>query len=336
MEKVKLAIPKGHLAEPTINALEQAGYSISWREASYRPAINDPKIELKVLRPQEIPTFISEGLQDVGITGLDWLYETRADVEVLLNLEYSHVKLVLAIPKSWTEMKSLSDLLEAFADEGKPLRISTEYLNVSADYLKRNPTYRRLYGDADPVMITPWWRKGENEQVSLFLSFGATEAKPPDNADAIIDVIETGTTLEQNDLKPIETVMESTAILIANKDSLKNLEKREKIYDILTLLRGVVDGRKKLHIFVNVREENIQRLLKSLPALRRPTISPLSEKGWYSVNTVIERDRFLELLPSLRNLAQGLVVYEPRQVLLLDEMNLGDKKVERKNKGQNA
>ena len=336
MEKVKLAIPKGHLAEPTINALEQAGYSISWREASYRPAINDPKIELKVLRPQEIPTFISEGLQDVGITGLDWLYETRADVEVLLNLEYSHVKLVLAIPKSWTEMKSLSDLLEAFADEGKPLRISTEYLNVSADYLKRNPTYRRLYGDADPVMITPWWRKGENEQVSLFLSFGATEAKPPDNADAIIDVIETGTTLEQNDLKPIETVMESTAILIANKDSLKNLEKREKIYDILTLLRGVVDGRKKLHIFVNVREENIQRLLKSLPALRRPTISPLSEKGWYSVNTVIEKDRFLELLPALRSLAQGLVVYEPRQVLLLDEINLGDKRVERKNKNQNS
>jgi len=282
MEKVKLAIPKGHLAEPTINALEQAGYSISWREASYKPAINDPKIELKILRPQEIPMFVSEGLQDVGITGLDWLYETRADVEVLLNLEYSHVKLVLAIPKAWREIDSLSDLLEVFADEGKPLRVSTEYLNV------------------------------------------------------IIDVIETGTTLEQNDLKPIETVMESTAILIANRDSLRNLEKREKIYDILTLLKGVVDGRKKLHIFVNVHEENLQRLLESLPALRRPTISPLSEKGWYSANTVIEKNRFLELLPALRNIAQGLVVYEPRQVLLLDKINLGDEKVERKSKNQNA
>jgi len=336
MEKVKLAIPKGHLAEPTIKALEQAGYSISWREASYKPGINDPKIELKILRPQEIPMFVSEGLQDVGITGLDWLYETRADVEVLLNLEYSHVKLVLAVPKAWREITSLSDLLKAFAKMGKPLRVSTEYLNVSTDYLKRNPTYQRLYGDSDPLMITPWWRKGENEKVSLFLSFGATEAKPPDNADAIIDVIETGTTLEQNDLKPIETVMESTAILIANQNSLKNPEKREKIYDVLTLLRGVVDGRKKLHIFVNVREENLQRLLESLPALRRPTISPLSEKGWYSVNTVIEKDRFLELLPALRNIAQGLVVYEPRQVLLLDEINLGDEKVERKSKNQNA
>ena len=179
MEKVKLAIPKGHLAEPTFNALERAGYSISWREASYRPSINDPRIELKILRPQEIPMFISEGLQDVGITGLDWLYETRADVEVLLNLEYSHVKLVIAIPKAWTEINSLSDLLEKFADEGKPLRFSTEYLNISADYLKNNPAYQRLYGDKDPVMITPWWKKGVNEKVSLFLSFGATEAKPP-------------------------------------------------------------------------------------------------------------------------------------------------------------
>jgi ATP phosphoribosyltransferase len=336
LEKVRLAIPKGHLAEPTFRMLERAGYQISWREASYRPAINDPRIEIKILRPQEIPLFVSEGQQDIGITGLDWLRETRADVEVLLNLEYSRVKLVIAVPETWTEINSLSDLIERFAEERRQLRLSTEYLNISADYLKDNPAYLRLYGDADPVMTTPWWRKGENEKVMIFLSFGATEAKPPENADAIIDVIETGTTLERNNLKPIDTVMESTAILIANKNSLKNPEKREKIYDILTLLRGVVDGRKKLHIFVNVSEENLQRLLESLPALRRPTISPLSEKGWYSVNTVIEKDRFLEILPSLRNLAQGLVVYEPRQVLLLDEMDLGERSDERKTRDQDT
>jgi ATP phosphoribosyltransferase len=336
MEKVRLAIPKGHLAEPTFRMLERAGYRISWREASYRPAINDPRIEIKILRPQEIPIFVSEGQQDIGITGLDWLRETRAEVEVLLNLEYARVKLVIAVPEAWTEINSLSDLIEKFAEERRQLRLSTEYLNISADYLKDNPAYRRFYGDADPVMTTPWWRKGENEKVMIFLSFGATEAKPPENADAIIDVIETGTTLERNNLKPIETVMESTAILIANRDSLRNPEKREKIYDILTLLRGVVDGRKKLHIFVNVSEENLPRLLESLPALRRPTISPLSEKGWYSVNTVIEKDRFLEILPSLRNLAQGLVVYEPRQVLLLDEMDLGEKRDERETGDKNS
>jgi ATP phosphoribosyltransferase len=129
--------------------------------------------------------------------------------------------------------------------------------------------------------------------------------------------------LEQNDLKTVEAVMESTAILIANKKSLRDLAKQEKIYDIITLLRGVVDGRKKLHIFVNVNKKNLDKLLTSLPALKRPTVSPLSDKDWFSVNTVIERDRFLEILPTLRKLAQGLVVYEPRQVLPLDEMNFG-------------
>ena len=323
MEKIRFAIPKGHLAEQTYGTLERAGYVISGEEYTYRPTLNDPKIELKVLRPQEIPVFVSEGLQDLGITGLDWLRETQADVEVLLNLEYSAVRLVVAVPKPWTAINSLSDLLEEFSREGKRLRISTEYLNLASEYLKDSPAYRRLYGETEPLMITPWWKKGENEKVALFLSFGATEAKPPENADAIIDVIETGATLEQNDLKPIETVMESSAALIANKKAMEDPSKREKIYDILTLLRGVVDGRKKLHIFVNVSKDNLQKLLKSLPALKRPTIAPLSDKNWYSVNTVIERDLFLQLLPTLRKLAQGLVVYEPRQVLPLDEINAG-------------
>jgi len=325
MEKVRFVIPKGHLAEATFQTLERAGYSISGGERTYRPSINDPKIELKILRPQEIPLFISEGLQDVGITGLDWLRETCADVEVLLNLEYSWVQVAVAVPKSWTTTNSVSDLIEQFARENKTLRISTEYLNLSAEYLKKNPSYRNIYGDVDPVIITPWLRKGENEKVAIYLSFGATEAKPPENADAIIEVIETGVSLEQNDLKAIGTVMESTAVLIANRRSLKNPAKREKIYDILTLLRGVVDARKKLHIFVNVHADNLEELLKSLPALKKPTIAPLSDKDWYSVNTVIENDRFLELLPTLRRLAQGLVVYEPRQVLPLDEINSGEK-----------
>jgi len=325
MEKVKLAIPKGHLADATFKTLERAGYDISGGEATYRPTLNDPMIELKVLRPQEIPIYVSEGLQDLGITGLDWLQETGVDVEVLLDLEYSQIKLVLAIPKPWTEINSLSELLESFSKQGRSLRISTEYLNLSVEYLKKNPVYNTLYGAASPLMITPWWKKGQNDKVALFLSFGATEAKPPENADAIIDVAETGTTLEQNDLKSVETVMESTAILIANKKAFKDPAKQEKIYDILTLLRGVVDGRKKLHIFVNVNKKNLDMLLKSLPALKRPTVSPLSDKNWFSVNTVIERDRFLEILPILRKLAQGLVVYEPRQVLPLDEINYGGK-----------
>jgi len=321
MGKVSLVIPKGHLADGTFRILERAGYVISGEERTYRPLINDPKIELKVLRPQEIPLFVSEGLHDLGITGLDWLHETHADVDVLLDLEYARVKLVLAIPKAWTHINSLSSLLETFHDEGKVLRISTEYLNISAEFLMANQTYRRLYGKSEPTLITPWWRKGENNQVTIYLSFGATEAKPPENSDAIIDVAETGETLEQNDLKPIETIMESTAVLIANRNSLKDPMKREKIYDILTLLKGVVDGRKKLHIFVNVHRDNLPKLLERLPALKKPTIAPLSDENWYSVNTVIDKDQFLEILPTLRRLAQGLVVYEPRQVLPLEEIS---------------
>ena len=324
MDRVRFAIPKGHLAEATFRTLERAGYIISGTERTYRPTINDPRIDLKILRPQEIPIFVSEGLQDVGITGLDWIEETHADVEVLVDLEYSRAKLVVAVPKSFTAIDSLSDLLERFIREDVILKISTEYLNLSAEYLKTNPVYQGAFGDADPVTVTPWWRRGENQKVSIYLSFGATEAKPPEDADAIVEVAETGASLEQNDLKVIETLMESTAVLIGNKDSIGDESKREKIYDILTLLKGVVDGRKKLHIFVNVSKDNLSELLKMLPALKGPTVSPLSDKNWYSVNTVIEKERFLQLIPTLRKLAQGLVVYEPRQVLPLEEIASGE------------
>ncbi|MEM1514611.1 MAG: ATP phosphoribosyltransferase [Candidatus Bathyarchaeia archaeon] len=325
MGKISFTIPKGHLAEGAFKLLERAGYTISGAERSYRPSINDPKIELKILRPQEIPVYVADGLHDIGITGIDWIRETRADVEILLNLEYGRVKLVLAVPKSWTDVNDLSSLLEKFNREGRVLRISTEYLNVSADYLMNNPTYKRLYGNKEPIMVTPWWRKGDNDKVILYLSFGATEAKPPEEADATIDVMETGESLERNNLKPIGVIMESSALLIANKNSLKDPIKREKIYDVLTLLKGVIDGRKKLHIFVNVRKENLPALLEKLPALRKPTIAPLADENWYSVNTVIDKDQFLELLPILRRLAQGLVVYEPRQVLPLEEISASGK-----------
>jgi ATP phosphoribosyltransferase len=275
---------------------------------------------LKILRPQEIPIFIEEGLHDVGITGQDWVQETGADVHNLMNLEYGKVKLLLAIPEEWSHITSLSQLIKTFANEDKNVRITTEYLNTTVKYITTNSTYLQLYGDTQPLVITPWWRKGENSKVSIFLSFGATEAKPPENADAIVDIVETGTTLEQNNLKPIECLNESQAVLIVNKKALRNPSKREKIYDILTLLKGVVDGRKKLHIFVNVREENLNQIIAKLPSLKGPTISPLSTKGWYSINTVIDRKNFLTLLPTLRKLAQGLVVHEPRQILSLEEI----------------
>jgi len=319
MEKVKFAIPAGSLANATFEILQRSGYKVSGQERTYRPTINDPKIELKILRPQEIPVFVAEGLQDVGITGQDWIRETGADVEVLQNLEYGKIRLVVAIPKG-SSASSISAFMEALWSKGKNFRVSTEYLNIAAEYIKNNPAYRKRFGESEPLIVTPWWRKGENPRAKIFLSFGATEAKPPENADCIMDVTETGSTLDANNLKIIEDVMRSSAVLIANKNALADPQKKEKIYDILTLLKGVVDGSKRIHIFVNVKKTNLQKLLRELPALKNPTIAPLADENWCSVNTIVEKDCLIDLLPKIRKLAQGIVVYEPRQVLALDEI----------------
>ncbi len=320
MEKVKFAIPAGSLAKATFEILQRSGYRVSGQERTYRPAINDPKIDLKILRPQEIPVFVSEGLQDIGITGQDWIRETRTDVETLQDLEYGKIKLIVAVPKNLSQTTSISDFMEEVWGKGKNFRVSTEYLNIAAEYIKNQPTYRKRFGDAEPLIVTPWWKKGDNPRAKIFLSFGATEAKPPENSDCIIDVTETGSTLDANNLKIIDTVMQSSAVLIANKNAMEDPEKSEKIYDILTLLKGVVDGSKRIHIFVNVKKANLQRLLTELPALKNPTVSPLADGDWLGVNTVIEKDCLIELLPKIRKLAQGIVVYEPRQVLALDEI----------------
>jgi len=324
MDKVKFAIPAGSLAKATFEILQRSGYKVAGQERTYRPTINDPKIELKILRPQEIPVFVGEGLQDVGITGQDWIRETGADVEVLQNLEYGKIRLVIAIPKSFGA-NSLSALMEDVWSRGKNFRVSTEYLNIAAEYIKNSPAYRKRFGESEPLIVTPWWRKGENQQAKIFLSFGATEAKPPENSDCIMDVTETGSTLDANNLKIIETVMRSSAVLIANKDALQDTQKKEKIYDILTLLKGVVDGSKRIHIFVNVKKTNLQKLLRELPALKNPTIAPLADEDWCSVNTIVEKDCLIDLLPKIRKLAQGIVVYEPRQVLALDEISRREK-----------
>jgi ATP phosphoribosyltransferase len=261
-------------------------------------------------------------MQDLGITGSDWIRETGAEVEKLQDLEYGRIRLVAAIPKSMPHT-SVDSLLESLWNQDRPVRISTEYLNIASQYLKSVPEYQKRFGSQEPLMVTPWWRKGENRKARIYLSFGATEAKPPEDADLILEVTETGTSLEQNDLKVIGTVQESTAQLIANKQALADPWKSEKIYDVLTLLKGVIAAGKRLHIFVNVKEENLQELLSRLPALRKPSVTPLSTKGWYAINTVVEKAELLKLLPTLRKLAQGLVVHEPQQVLSLEEINNG-------------
>jgi ATP phosphoribosyltransferase len=323
MPIVKFAIPKGSIENATFKILEEAWQSISGSGRTYRIRLSDPEIEVKVLRPQEIPTYVQEGFYDIGITGKDWIREAKADIKILLDLEYGRVKQVFAVPEN-LELKTLTDLIVEFATKKKPLRISSEYLTTTSFHIKENSAYKKYFGDISPMIITPWLRVGENRNVQIFLSFGATEAKPPEDVDAIFDITETGTTLLRNKLKILDTVMESSAVLVANRNSLKDGKKKEKIADMVALLKGVVEGRKKLHIFVNVKKENLGELLRSMPALKKPTISPLSEEGWYGVNTIIDKNEFIKIVPIMRRLAQGLVVMEPRQILPLDEIKLDD------------
>ena len=296
--------------------MERAGYEIRGEERSYRPKINDPEILLKILRPQEIPLLVAEGAYDLGITGLDWVLETNADVEVLAYLGYGRVRLVFAVPK-WWGISSLDELIRDYYRSGRTLRVATEYLNLASKYLQESPEYRRCFGSEPPTLVTPWWGRRGNPRVRVFLSFGATEAKPPEDADVIFDNSSTGISLYQNNLKVIASTLHSEAVLIACKKSLRDPDKREKILDVKTLLQGVVEAQAKLHVFLNVKEENLPKLLELLPALKAPTVAPLSAKGWYSVNTVVDKGEFFRLIAAIRRLAQGLVVYEPKQVLLL-------------------
>jgi ATP phosphoribosyltransferase len=318
LPKLKVTIPNGHLGQKSIEIFQKAYYKISGQDRTYRPSIGDPDIELRVLRPQEIPVYVADGIQDVGITGIDWVTETGAKVKDVLDLEFGGVKLVAAVPKS-QPYDNVNDMMEGFWKKGEDFRVSAEYLNVTAGFLKSRPAYKKRFGKKEPMMITPWWRKGENPRAAVYLSFGATEAKPPEIVDMIVDVTETGTTLDQNNLKIIDTVMRSTAHLVTNEETLADPWKKEKLTDLKIMMRGVVEAQKQLHIFVNVREENLQKLLAQLKALKRPTVSPLSEKGWFAVNTVISKRDLHEMLPTLRKLAQGLVIHEPQNLLSLEE-----------------
>ncbi|MGC8661089.1 MAG: ATP phosphoribosyltransferase [Nitrososphaeria archaeon] len=315
-----MAIPKGSLERATIEMLSATMMDIRFNERSYRPYVSDPEISIKILRPQEIPTLVEQGFYDLGISGRDWINETGADVRELLDLKYGSVKIVIAGPASTGE--SADAIVENFASNGKRLRISTEYPNLASRYISSLPNYRKVYGKKNPKIYTPWWSVGENDMVSIFLSFGATEAKPPEEADLVVDVTETGTTLQENGLRILDEVMKSNAVLIANRKSVNDASKREKILDILALLRGVVDAKDKLHIFVNVREENLQELITALPSLKGPTVSRLSSEGWYAVNTVIDREQYLKILPKLRKLAQGLVVHYPAAILPLEDIKV--------------
>jgi len=289
MRKIKLGIPKGSLQEATIELFKKAGFSIVVSDRSYKPAIDDEEIDCSLIRAQEIPKYVERGALDAGLSGKDWILETGADVEEVADLIYNKtgfgkVRLVLAVPEG-SGMNSVKDL------EGK--RIATELVNVTKDYLKR---------------------KRVNANVEF--SWGATEAKVPELVDAIADLTVTGSTLKANRLKILDTILESTTRLVANRSSLKDNWKRQKIGELALLLNGAIAAKKKVGIKLNVERKNIEKLLPLIPGLKSPTISQLSNKNWVALEAMVDEKSVRTIIPKLKRAgAQGIVEYSLNKII---------------------
>ena len=288
-KKLKLVLPKGSLQESTLTIFQKAGFEIYSSSRSYFLSINDPEIEAVLLRTQEIPRYVELGAFDAGIAGKDWITENRAKVVEVTELVYSKqgfrpVKVVVAVPES-SNIKKVEDL------EGK--LIATELVNLTKDFLKK---------------------KGIKANVEF--SYGATEIKAGKLVDAIVEITETGSTLYSHNLKIIEVIMESTPRLIANKNSWKDEWKREKIKNISMLLRGALIAEGKVGLKMNLKKENLKKILKILPAMKKPTISPLADEKWVAIETIVDKKIVKDLIPELKkNGAEGIVEYPLNKVI---------------------
>ena len=288
--KLKLGIPKGSLENATVDLFRRAGFQITTSSRSYFPAIDDPEIECMLIRAQEMARYVEDGVLDAGLTGRDWVEENEAQVENVADLIYAKqsfgkVRWVLAVPEA-SPYRSVKDL------QGKI--IATELVAATKRYLERN---------------------GVTAKVEF--SWGATEVKPPELADAIVEVTETGSSLRANKLRIIETVLESNTQLIANLTSWKDAEKRQKLLDMKMLLDGAINALGKVGLMLNVEKVNLDSVLAVLPALKRPTISTLSEDGWLAVNTILEESTVRTMIPRLKAAgAQGIVEYPLNKIIM--------------------
>jgi len=277
------------LQESTFELFLKAGFKISASGRSYIPRIDDDELEGILIRAQEISRYVEEGVLDAGLTGLDWIRENGSDVEEIANLIYGKqgfrpVRWVLAVPND-SPIKSAKDL------EGK--RIATEVVNITRAYLKD---------------------KGVNAHVEF--SWGATEVKVPQLVDAIVELTETGGSLRAHNLRVVDTLLESTTRLIANKDSLRDKWKREKLDQIALLLNGALSAESKVGVKMNVPEKSLAAISAILPALRKPTVSKLSEEGWCAVETVLDEKIFRTIVPKLKNAgAEGIIEYPLNKVI---------------------
>lgn len=287
--RLRLGLPSGSLQETTLDLFLKAGYQITGFSRSYKPAIDDPEIEVRLLRAQEISRYVEHGYLDCGITGADWIEENASDVELVARLEYSRAtskptRWVLAVPEN-SPVRSVTDLA------GK--RVATEAVGLTKRFLES---------------------RGVKAEVEF--SWGSTEVKVPELVDAIVDITETGTSLKANNLRVVETIAESYPEVIGNRTSMKDPWKRNKLERLVLLLQGALNARDKVGLKMNLEESKLPALVRQLPALRNPTVSQLAQPGWVAIETIIDEKVVREIIPELKALgAEGIIEYPLNKVV---------------------
>jgi len=286
---LRLGLPKGSLEQATIEKLAKAGFNISVSSRSYIPQVDDDELEIRFIRAQEVSRYVEHGNLDAGITGHDWVVENGSRVHEVGEFIFSKAtrqpaRWVLAVPEN-SPVKSVKDL------QGK--RIATEVVNITRRYLRKNKV-----------------------EAEVEFSWGATEVKAHEMVDAVVDITETGSSLRANKLRIVDTILVSTPRLIANRDAWRDPWKRRKIETIAMLLKGALEAESKVGLKMNVPEDRLASLIASLPALRNPTVSRLSQSGWVAVETVIDEHVVRELIPKLKSLgAEGIIEYPLNKVV---------------------
>ena len=288
-KKLRFGLPKGSLQEATIEKMAKAGFNIQVSSRSYIPYVDDDELEIRLIRAQEISRYVEHGYLDCGITGFDWIQENGSKVHEVGEFLFSKAtrqpaRWVLAVPES-SPVKTVKDL------QGK--RIATEVVNLTKKYLKKH---------------------GVKAEVEF--SWGATEFKAHELVDAIVELTETGSSLRANKLRIVDTLLVSTPRLIANRTSWKDQWKRTKIETLSMLLKGALEAEIKVGLKMNIEEKNLAKLLHSLPSLRNPTVSNLSQKGWVAVETIIDEHVVRELIPQMKAAgAEGITEYPLNKVV---------------------
>ena len=287
--KLMLGLPKGSLEESTIRLFAKAGYQITKSSRSYRPSFDDPTLDGRFLRAQEVSRYIENGYFDCGLTGQDWVKENNSDVVEICDLVYSRAsnrksRWVLCVPEA-SEVKTVKDL------EGK--RIATEIVNTTNAFLEQNGV-----------------------KADVEFSWGATEMKVPDLVDAIVDLTETGNSLRANKLRIVDTLLTTNTVFVANKEALKDPWKKKKIEPIALLLTSALESASKVGLKLNIEVDKLESILADLPSLRKPTINKLADEKWVAIDTIIDETIVREIIPELKSRgAEGIVEYPLNKVV---------------------